>query len=154
MIIIITIPTGTSPPDMEEEEEEEEGKGKKEATVKVGDYIRVELEADIFKAMQEDQGGSNPIMISDVGVVSCGCMDDDDVMCLVQVLGTVGRVVSILDDGNLRARYSLDITWTICAEAVVKASSNSDLYISGHFGRSYFVLNKRFPRQYHLVPYP
>lgn len=48
---------------------------------------------------------------------------------LVQALTSVGRVVSILESGDLRIKYMLGrqlmygYTWTICADAVVKVST-------------------------------
>ena len=58
--------------EVEEEEEEDEvgevggaeGSGEEESAFKVGDYVRVELEQDILKDLQEEGGaGSNPPML-------------------------------------------------------------------------------------------
>jgi E3 ubiquitin-protein ligase mind-bomb len=74
------------------------------ASVSTGDRVRVELEPELFQAMQEGRGVWNDLMLN--------------------VIGKVGTVVGIGESGELKVRYSTEnLLCNICAEAVVKVGT-------------------------------
>jgi ankyrin repeat protein len=74
------------------------------AAVSTGDRVRVELEPELFQAMQEGRGVWNDLMLN--------------------VIGKVGTVVGIAEGGDLKVRYSTEnLLCNICAEAVVKVGT-------------------------------
>ena len=41
---------------------------------------------------------------------------------ILQILGEVGRVQKVFENGDLKIKFPLRQIWTICAEAVTKVS--------------------------------
>lgn len=70
-----------------------------------GDRVKVQLELEIFKMMQEGHGGWNDQM--------------------AEGLTEVGTVQTVLDSGDVRIRFPSNRTWTINPDAVAKIPQHS-----------------------------
>lgn len=70
-----------------------------------GDLVRVQLDVELFKAMQEGHGGWNDQ--------------------LVEIIAQVGTVHTVLDSGDIRVRYPNNRTWTLNPASVTKVTQHS-----------------------------
>ncbi|XP_019848978.1 PREDICTED: E3 ubiquitin-protein ligase MIB2-like [Amphimedon queenslandica] len=77
------------------------GKGS-DGGIAAGDQVRVQLDVDVFKALQEGHGGWN-----------------DDMAQLIEQMGTVHNV---LDSGDIRVRYPNNRTWTLNPASLTKVT--------------------------------